>query len=336
MAMVDKEGAYILANRNYANRFGFEPCELVSLSRKQVLSVHIFEKHRQMFQQALGGESISYLEEVKLPDGTTMSANGKYEPQFNNKGKVESITICVDDVSELIHTQKALKEANATKDRLFSIIAHDIKNPLNLFQGLLSLKNNDSITNEEFNDYQEVVQSRLSGLVKTVDELLEWSRMQLGGINAYPSKVNVNSVVKENVDLFEALIKRKSLVFDVETSPDLEVWIDLNHFKVALRNLIHNAIKFTSKGGTVKVIGSQNDSEAIISVVDSGIGMSAERIDSVIRKEIQKSKAGTDKEMGTGLGLSLSLGLLEKNNCKVSITSQAGKGTKVEIKIPNQ
>lgn len=335
MALVNPEGRFVLVNSNYAQRFGYSTRELIGKSRDEVLPEPIFRKHEPMFQEVLNtGEQVSFLEETSLPDGSVISANGKYEPILSADGKVESVAICVDDVSELVRAHKALKVANETKDKLFSIIAHDIKSPLNLFHSILSLNHDDAISKEQFIEYQESLKKRLTSLTGTVDELLEWARMQLGGISAYPANVNVSNVVHENADLFHTLIERKKIDFKIDAPKEMEAWIDENHFKVAIRNLIHNAIKYTNGGGSINVVGNQNDSETIVRIKDTGIGMSSDRINSIIKKEIQKSEAGTAQEMGAGLGLSLSLGLLEKNNCDVTVTSEIDKGTTIEIKIP--
>ncbi|SNS99912.1 PAS domain S-box-containing protein [Ekhidna lutea] len=335
MALVDRSGHFILVNQNYADRFGYKRRDLIGRSRSEVLPENIFNKHEPMFQDVLkNGKQITFLEETNLPDGSVISANGKYEPILNADGEVESVAICVDDVTELVKAHKALKVANETKDKLFSIIAHDIKSPLNLFHSILNLNHDDVISKEQFMEYQESLKQRLSSLTSTVDELLEWARMQLGGISAYPAKVNISSIVHENADLFHTLIERKQISFKIDTPSEMEAWIDENHFKVAIRNLIHNAIKYTNGGGKVEVTSNQNDQETIVRIVDSGVGMTNETVNSIIKKEIQKSKVGTDQEMGAGLGLSLSLGLLEKNNCNVSVKSEPNKGTQVEIKIP--
>jgi len=205
-----------------------------------------------------------------------------------------------------------------------------------MFQTFLSVSEQTDMSKENFFEYQQTLKQKLGALTSTVDELLDWSRMQMGGINAYPAKVNVNRVVNENIDLFDSLIKKKKIDFKVDTCDNIEAWIDENHFKVALRNLIHNAIKFTNGGGSVEVLMNQNDQATIVSIVDTGVGMDAETINSIIKKEIQKSQAGTDLEIGTGLGLSLSLGLLEKNNCLVSVQSEINKGTRFDIQIPKE
>ena len=336
LALVDREGNYILANENYATNFRVSRDEIIGKNRREILPAKVLENQKGFFEKAQNGEAISFLQETRLPNGTTISANGKYEPILSETGEVEAITICVDDVTPLIKAQEALKVANETKDKLFSIIAHDIKSPLNMFQTFLNVSEQADMSPKEFFSYQNTLQERLYSLTGTVDELLEWSRMQLGGINAYPAIVNVFDVVNENVDLFDSLIKKKNIEFKVSTPSDVSAWIDENHFKVALRNLIHNAIKYTNGGGIVEVHTNQTDQETVVRVADSGVGMDSNTIDSIIKKEIQDSQAGTEREMGTGLGLSLSIGLLEKNNCEVSVESELNKGTTFEIKIPNK
>ncbi|MDE0470325.1 MAG: PAS domain-containing sensor histidine kinase, partial [Ekhidna sp.] len=336
LALVDKHGKYILTNEDYASAFRVTREEIVGKNRSEVLPAKTLSNQKKFFERAQRGESVSFFEKVDLPNGTTISSNGKYEPIFNDKKEVEAITVCVDDVTSLVKTQEALKTSNETKDKLFSIIAHDIKSPLNMFQTFLNVNDQADMSPKEFFAYQEILKQKLTSLTRTVDELLVWSRMQLGGINAYPAKVNVCDIVNQNVSLFDSLIKKKNVKFKVDASCDTSAWIDEDHFKIAIRNLIHNAIKFTNGGGTVEICSDQNEKETIVKVADTGVGMDSSVINSITRKEIQNSKAGTEKETGTGLGLCLSIGLLEKNNCEVSVKSEVNKGTTFEIKIPNQ
>ena len=336
LALVDKNGDYILTNEKYADNFRIGRREIIGKNRKEIVSKKILRDQRKYFERAQKGESVSFLQKSLLPNGTIISANGKYEPIFDKEGNVEAITICVDDVTPLIKAQEALQIANETKDKLFSIIAHDIKSPLNMFETFLNMSDESKMSADDFFEYQKTLRNKLGSLTTTVDELLEWSRMQLGGINAYPAMVNVCDVVNENVGLFDSLIKKKNIDFKVKTACDTSAWIDENHFKVAIRNLIHNAIKFTNGGGQVEVNSKQTDKETIVRIADTGVGMDTATVNRIIKKEIQDSQAGTEKELGTGLGLSLSLGLLERNNCEISVESELNKGTTFEIRIPNR
>lgn len=335
MALVDRHGEYKIANQHYSELFGLDKEAIIGKKRSSVLPKGILDQHKPYFEKALNGESVSFLENDKMPNGDTVFSRGKYVPILNKQGEIEAISIYVDDVSELVEAEESLKKANETKNKLFSIIAHDIRSPLNLFQSVLNTSHDEIITKKQFLEYQEKVKAKLGTLSETVDELLDWARMQMGGINAYPSQVELHAVVKENVDLFWSVVLKKNIELVIDTPTEVTAWIDENHFKVAIRNLIHNALKYSNYRGKVSIRSTIEGDDTVIVISDTGVGMTAETVESIRRKELQKSKVGTDKESGTGLGLSLSLGLLEKNNAEVSVKSRLNKGTTFEIRIPS-
>ncbi len=334
MAMVGKDGVYKIANRSYSKQFGLEKDDIIGKKRTKILPKEIFLKQEPYFQQALEGNVVSFMEPLSMPNGKVIQARGKFFPIKNDRNQVESVTIYVDDISELKEVEISLKRANETKDKLFSIIAHDVKSPINLFQTLLNVSQEKDLSPEYFDKYKEVVKTKLEILSERLDELLNWARMQMGGINAYPSDVEINTIVTENLALFDDLIEKKNIHFEVDLKGDDLGWIDENHLRIAVRNLIHNAIKF-SKSDSKVVINVQPDEDSIlIEISDSGAGMSQEMIDSILKKELQKSQEGTSGEMGNGLGLSLSIGLLEKNSCILSIDSKLRNGTTFRIWVP--
>lgn len=334
MALVDRNGNYKIANRQYSDLFGLEKDEIIGKRRNKILPENILETHKPYFEKALEGESISFLERDILPSGTIMYSRGTYVPVKDENGNIDSISIYVDDVSELVEAEESLRRASETKDKLFSIIAHDIRSPLNLFQSILNISNDKLISKDQFITYQEELKDRLTSLRKRLDELLDWARMQMGGINAYPSEVDTKEVVRENADLFKTLIESKDIDFQTNLNCDVDAWMDENHLQVAVRNLLHNALKFTPEGGQVVIETSIDDECVLMEIMDSGAGMTPEVRDSILKKEIQKSEVGTSGEVGTGLGLSLSLGLLEKNECIVSLESEVGRGSIFRIWIP--
>lgn len=334
LALVDKNGYYKIANHHYSDMFGFEKDEIIGKRRTKILPEDILKTHQPYFDKALEGDPVSFLERDVLPSGKTMYSKGTYVPVRNDQGKIEAISIYVDDVSELVEAEESLRRASETKDKLFSIIAHDIRSPLNLFQSLLNIKDEATISKEEFIRYQREIKERLTTLRERLDELLDWARIQMGGINAYPSEVDTNEVVRENADLFKTLIERKEIFFNMKLKCEVDGWMDENHLQVAIRNLIHNALKYTDPGGEVVVETSTDDDSVLIEIMDSGAGMSQEVQDSIMKREIQKSSVGTSGEVGTGLGLSLSLGLLEKNSCIIALDSEVGKGSTFRIWIP--
>lgn len=334
MALVDKESTYKIANRHYAEAFGNKRDEIIGKARSRILPEQLHETHKPYFDKALLGKTTSFLEKDEMPDGTSIFSRGTYVPIRNPEGEIEAISIYVDDVTELVEAQESLKRANETKDKLFSIIAHDIRSPLTLFQSMLNVSNEAIISQEDFLAYQKDLKGRLDSLSGRIDELLDWARMQMGGINAYPSEVDVNEVAKENADLFTTLIEKKNIAFETKLNCDVDGWMDQNHLQIVVRNLLHNALKFTEPGGTVTIETSQDDDSVLVEIVDSGAGIRKEMVDSILKREIQKSVVGTSGEVGTGLGLSLSLGLLEKNECILSLESEVGKGSIFRIWIP--
>ena len=334
MALVDRSGQYRLANEAYAQLFNRDKSEIIGKMRSAVLPEGILDTYKPYFEKALEGETVSFLERDVLPTGDYMYSRGKFVPVFNQAKKVEAVSIYVDDVTELIETEASLRKASETKDKLFSIIAHDIRSPLNLFQSILNISDDKLISKADFLKYQEELKGRLITLRERLDELLDWARMQLGGINAYPSEVDANDVVLENADLFKTLIEGKQIDFQTKLDCPEDGWMDENHLQVAIRNLLHNALKYTDVGGRITVETSLDDDSVLIEIMDTGAGMTPEVVDSILNKEIQKSAVGTSGEVGTGLGLSLSLGLLEKNECIIALESEVGRGSTFRIWIP--
>ncbi|WP_425390287.1 ATP-binding protein [Ekhidna sp.] len=334
IALIDKDFRYKMVNLNYEKAFGMARDKIIGSRVEEVLPANILNTHLPMVKAALNGASPEFLEKTDMPDGSSFYAGGKYVPIKSNEGKILGATVFVNDVSKLETAKIKLKEANDTKDRLFSIVAHDIRGPLDLFEGLINVSKDGVITNEEFLEHQEKVKEKLSALRETVNTLLEWARSQLDGINANPSKVNVNQVIESNVSLYKELVHKKKIKLKVDVPKDLDAWIDENHFKISVRNLLHNALKFTPKDGEVSTLVRKNDDKITMSIKDTGVGMDLKKINSIMKKELQNSRSGTGGELGTGLGLSLSLGLLEKNNCTVSISSEPNNGTEIKILIP--
>ncbi len=333
LGLVDTEKKYKMVNINYEKSFGKKRNEIIGSHVRDVLTDSILEKHIPLIDMALEGESPEFIELARLPDGTTFYAGGKYTPVRSEKGEITGISVFVNDITKLEEAKNNLKAANKTKDKLFSIIAHDIRGPLDLFEGLLDYSSQGAISQEEFQKHQLSVREKLTDLRETVNTLLEWARTQLDGVNTSPIATNVKEVVQSNIDLYSELIVQKGIKVSLEVAPDVIAHIDTNHLKIGVRNIIHNSLKFTGSGGELTIRGLQNEQNVTLEITDTGLGMPKEKIESILKKEVQNSKSGTAGESGTGLGLSLSLELLEKNNCKVNITSQPGEGTTTTISM---
>ncbi|MEP0985379.1 PAS domain-containing sensor histidine kinase [Ekhidna sp.] len=333
IGLVDREMKYRMVNINYEKSFGKSRDKIIGSHVRDVLPENILSKHIPLIEQTLRGESPEFLELTKMPDGGTFYAGGKYTPVRSETGEITGIAVFVNDVTKLEEAKNKLEAANSTKDKLFSIIAHDIRGPLDLFIGLVDYSSHGDLSKEEFLEHQIMVKEKLADLKETVNTLLEWARTQLDGINAVPVSTNLDDVIKSNLDLYKGIIDQKKINTHVEIQSDAIAFLDANHLKIGVRNMIHNSLKFMDSGGTLNIRAAKENSNIMLEIEDNGIGMDPSKIESILSKELQSSKSGTAGEAGTGLGLSFSLELLEKNNCEVKIESRIGKGTKVIISM---
>ncbi|WP_370089156.1 PAS domain S-box protein [Ekhidna sp.] len=336
IALLDTDKRYRMVNINYEKSFGKNRDEIIGSHISEVLPENILNVHDPMVEAALRGESPEFLEKTDMPDGTNFYAGGRYVPITSDNGEIIGVTVFVNDVTKLENAKNKLTSANKAKDRLFSIVAHDIRGPLDLFDTLLDYSLEADLSQEEFLEHQKKIKSKLGELRMTVNTLLEWARSQLDGINVRPKSTNINNIFNENVELYRELITQKKINFEVKIPQEINAWVDENHLKISLRNMIHNALKYTPIGGSIQALAGNGGKYVSVTLRDSGVGMDLEKINSILKNELQESASGTNGELGTGLGLSLSLGLLQKNNCKVKIESEVNKGTEICIDIPSK
>lgn len=222
-----------------------------------------------------------------------------------------------------------LQELNATKDKFFSIISHDLKGPLNSltsFSGLL-INHFNSLSKEDIQTLAKDLDKSLKNLFALLENLLEWSRAQTGNIEFKPEAFDLNSLLKENVELLRGQAQNKSLTLEQTSNETIIVNADRNSINTVVRNLVSNAIKFTPPGGHITLTVKIDGSKIVTSVSDTGVGMSPEVISKLFRIDTKHSTKGTANEKGTGLGLILCKEFVEKNGGTISVTSVPGQGS---------
>ncbi len=220
-----------------------------------------------------------------------------------------------------------LARLNATKDKLFSIIGHDFRSPLNSLKGILTLVENRDLSQEEFSSVVATLKSNLDAVSTNLENLLQWSLAQLRGIQTNPVNINMLALVEEHIVLYNELAKAKNIKLENNISENHFAFADENHIRLVLRNLINNAIKFTRSGGVVK-ISIQDETQFIkILVSDNGVGIESTQLRSILRKEKIPSKDGTNHEKGVGIGLLLCQEFVENNGGHLSVDSEPGKGS---------
>jgi signal transduction histidine kinase/Tfp pilus assembly protein PilF len=222
-----------------------------------------------------------------------------------------------------------LIEANITKDKFFSIVAHDLKSP---FTGLLGysemLKNDiDELSKEELKPIAENIYSITKNILNHIESLLTWSRTQIGRMDFKPESINLYNECQDIFGLIRANAINKNITLLNKVSPEIFVIADNNMLRSILQNIISNGIKFTNKDGIISVSSKIINDHIKISVEDNGIGMSPEILSKLFRLDYKITTPGTSAEIGTGLGLLLCKELVEKNGGQISVESKPGEGT---------
>ncbi|MFO7827286.1 MAG: ATP-binding protein [Bacteroidales bacterium] len=232
--------------------------------------------------------------------------------------------------------KKELEELNATKDKFFTIIAHDLKNPFNTVIGLseLLMERYDTYNEEKIKSFIEQIHKFSKNAYLLLENLLQWAKSQTGRISINIEKVDIFELATENLNLFKGKAENKGIKLTSNVDIGMYASIDKNMINTVIRNLISNAIKFTPKGGQVGIKAVKNDEFIFITVFDTGIGIPKENLNKIFRIDSNLSTQGTDDESGTGLGLIISREFIEKNGGKISVSSEEGKGSEFTFKIP--
>ncbi|RRQ48565.1 hypothetical protein DZC72_12785 [Maribacter algicola] len=234
----------------------------------------------------------------------------------------------------LAENQQQLHQTNQTKDKLFSIVGHDLRGPIISLKGLLDISLNEENGETQFKKFGPKLQKDLEHIHFTLDNLLNWGQTQMKGSRIEPMNVLIKKEIDQITQLFNDNLKSKKIILSNSLNIDFCVLMDLNHFKIVFRNLISNAIKFTHEGGKISIEGEIFEEHLIIQVKDSGVGISPYDIKKIWDYKEHLSTFGTNAEKGTGLGLMLCKEMVENNKGSIKVESVIDEGTTFHITLP--
>jgi len=299
-----------------------------------------------------------YASSLVLPlmiDGKPFGAISIYskEPESFSDTEIELLSDLADDLAygiSYIRLQESernaarvikeneaeLKELVATKDKFFNIVAHDLKNPFTSLLGSSELlyDNIDQMTTENIKRLAIILNDSAKGGYSILQNLLDWSRSQTGLLKIIPARINLRTIIDENIKNLNLPASNKKISLKSELEENLFIVTDRNMINTVLRNLLSNAIKFTFKNGNVIVRVDQTPQEVTITVKDTGIGISKEIAVLLFRIDNSVSITGTDKEQGTGLGLKLCKEFVDKLGGRIWVESTENKGSEFKFSIP--
>ena len=274
--------------------------------------------------------------------GKSFWYNTKISPKRSINNRLTGMVIVAREITDrkeaekkLAQQKEELRELNATKDKFFSILAHDLKNPFtNLYSmGDLLIKNFESLDEEDKLEGLRKMHKSSDFIYQLLENLLTWSRSQRGKIEFQPGNFNLAALAEVNVNLHKAAAENKGIKIENSLTGENLAYGDREMINTVLRNLMNNAVKFSSKGSTIYLSAKKNKDYYTVSIKDEGVGISKEDQKKLFKLDEKYKSKGTAGETGTGLGLVLCREFVEKNGGKIWCESEPGKGTVFSFNI---
>jgi len=329
--VIGKSADQFVANNEHATIYQHKDSELFAGKKKQVYEsvvVNSFGVCRDViFHKAI----------YKNGHGEIAGLVGAFIDITESKQTTSELKLLKENLEDIVEKRtRQLQEANATKDKFFSIIAHDLKSPFNVIQGFLSL------IYEEYDDFstleiKDFIKKTLDASINTfslLENLLEWSRSQQGNIEFDPATIDLCSLCEEIIDLNLENAGNKSIGIVNQIDTFCKVFADANMVKTILRNLLTNAIKFSISQSTIFISAKKSDKNVVVCVRDQGTGIEKSDVAKLFNIKEKFQRPGTQKEKGTGLGLILCKEFIEKNGGKIWVESEKGKGSSFYFSLP--
>lgn len=346
IALGNPQGNLIEVNNELCHLLGYSRAELLQMNFADFTYPDDVEIEMQFFEQLITNQKDSYRLQKRYVNKhgkvlwVDLAVAGRRDP--NDKidlfiGMVLDITGQKEAELQLQENQKELQELNATKDKFFSIIAHDLKGPFGSIMGLseLLLRNLEKFTPEKSKMFIKGIYDSTQNTYKLLENLLEWARSQTGKIQFSPDNLVLETLVIHLIDIAQNQAENKKIEIGYTINEGIVAFADKNMVNTVLRNLLSNAIKFTPESGKVTIKALiRNEKEILVSVTDTGIGIPQHRIDELFEISEKKSTYGTNREKGTGLGLILCKDFVERNDGKIWVESTESKGSTFFFTLP--
>ncbi len=319
---------------------GYEPDNPIAqgYNWKELIHPDDFENVLKIFEKHSKG-AIDYYESVfRIKDSSGkwkwILDHGKIIEWDKNNKAVRAIGTHI-DITQQKETELQLQELLATKDKLFSIISHDLRGPIGSFMQVIELLTSDiHIDSDEQITLLNQLKDMSQGTFYLLENLLNWSRSQRSEITYAPRLFIINELVNESISLLSATAGQKSIEIQFECQANYSVYADFDMINLIFRNLLSNAIKFTRQGGLIRIRIYEQKDYILTEITDNGIGISRDVADKLFTKNQFHSTYGTNNEKGTGLGLALCTDFVQRNNGTIGVESTPGKGSKFTFTVP--
>ncbi|MBM3436456.1 MAG: tetratricopeptide repeat protein, partial [Bacteroidetes bacterium] len=344
MYYTDRSGVFIGCNRAFKeiHRLGSE--DIIGKTMFHLYPMEFAEKHQKNDLGMLASQGIrQYETKLAMPDGQIHDIIYYKNTYQNSAGEVAGLVGIMLDITDrkkvedkIKRSEKQLRNANVAKDKFFSIIAHDLKNPFNAILGFSGLLNTDF---DKYNDKEKKtiianLYNASENTSKLLQNLLEWAKTQTGNIEFRPETLEMKELIEENISILSTVAERKKIRINSDVSEKIHAFGDRNMVNTILRNLISNALKFTHDGGQVNIHSTLNENGVEFCVSDNGVGIKEDEIPKLFSLDNHFQMPGTANESGSGLGLILCREFVEKNGGRIWVESIQGKGSNFYFTLP--
>ncbi|WP_170235665.1 sensor histidine kinase [Cyclobacterium qasimii] len=337
-----KDGEIFEVNKSVYSISGFQPHELIGLKS---IDLNIWKQNEDLlkFTLDLKSKGLVVEDEYLFRKKSGELFHGLISAEIIEINNVKCVISVINDITNrkqaefnLRKSEASLRELNSTKDKFFSIIAHDLKSPFNGILGLSEILS-EQVREKDYegiDTYATIINSSSRHAMALLSNLMEWSRSQTGRMEFNPEKVDLVKTTKSIIELLKTSSEEKAIGISLNAPLKLELNADKAMIETVLRNLISNAIKFTPFKGEVIITVEEAENEYLLSVADSGVGIDKVNFEKLFRIDTSYSTLGTNNEKGTGLGLILCKEFIEKHKGKVGLESELGVGSRFYFTLP--
>lgn len=345
MALHSMDGTYQQVNQTFCNNVGYSESELLQMNWRDLTPADDIQRIEALNEQVTTGALEKFVIEKPYihKDGHIVWARIASAQLRDEEGVPQYVLVQIYDISDKKRAEKKIEaqrdelaKLNHQKDKFFEIIAHDLKSPFTALLGfskILSVQAKE-LDADQVAEYGSMVHRAADQAFKLLEDLLDWSRLQLDRMEFELAPFDVSKLIKANLLRFEPVAASKGIQIGGDTVQELGVYADTHMVDTILRNLISNAIKFTEAGEEISVGAKKNGEWIEVSVKDTGVGISPEKIKDLFTLGQKISTKGTRGESGTGLGLQLCKELVEKQGGEIHVESIEGKGSTFCFTLP--
>ena len=341
VSITDLEGHIISVNENFCDVSGFSRDELLGNNHNILNSgEHSTQDFSKMWKTINDGKTWRGELKNKKKTGEYFWADTAIAPILNDEGNPKQffsvqfeITKRKNYLDQLASKRLELEDLNKLKDKLLSIVSHDFRSPLNSLRGTLTLFLRGAISNEELSMLTESLVEKLDNTYNLLENLLNWAKSQMQGMKVYMKEIDLQVISKDCIDLLTPIADKKLVSIKSNIIAPVSAFADNEMVKLVIRNLISNAIKFTTAGNEITLDAMIDEGIVTVSIKDDGLGISNEDQDKLFKLE-NFSTSGTSNERGMGLGLLLCKDFVEKNNGKIWFESELEKGSTFFFSLP--